>query len=453
MFCQKNKRLAYTLFLYLPLFLCFLMPLFIIKWPFQLYFPVSFSPVITLKMGLHAFFIAALWFLLASLPLLIKTNSFKPFERRWDDGVVTKLAIMFSLLGFISIFLKTFSVALPGFQQVVHLISFMSIIAALLFYYQLKQGLCLGWKRLFFIVAIGLNLLVVVSFPLLIGQASEIACGLVAFLFGMILMRASWREILFFLMLFFAIIFLAMITKDSVRYAFGHLQSYGVKVVAKPVDIYSISSLKKISSEISNEKNILARSEKKNQLRFFCGRPNSYICYFSQKALYRLERLTQFAYVLNVVPKHYSYWDGASYQPIATALIPRVLWKDKPIDNMGVLYAHKMHYSTANNLVTSIAMPYPLEAWLNFGWPGIIISALLIGFFFRFIWDFFVSGYSAPGNLMFAVIIIYTASRGESSAYTVFGNLTQGLIFYWAIDYCIRRFGRRSNESLCTNNG
>jgi hypothetical protein len=80
--------------------------------------------------------------------------------------------------------------------------------------------------------------------------------------------------------------------------------------------------------------------------------------------------LSAISLVKEKTPSTIPYWNGESYLPIFTKLIPRFLWPDKPTENMGQVFGHRYGILAWDNLSTSMNTPIIAEAYMNFGNTG-----------------------------------------------------------------------------------
>jgi len=80
--------------------------------------------------------------------------------------------------------------------------------------------------------------------------------------------------------------------------------------------------------------------------------------------------------VIAKVPEQVDYLYGKSYAMTLIAPIPRVLWKDKPIVRVGKFVGKKI-YERQNK--SGVPPGLIGEAFLNYGWPGVIVIAFIFG--------------------------------------------------------------------------
>ncbi len=88
------------------------------------------------------------------------------------------------------------------------------------------------------------------------------------------------------------------------------------------------------------------------------------------------------AHVFRTVPRRLPFEMGETYAPIATILIPRVIYPDKPDSSeygRGKWMIKLGVQSREATKATSFALPAPAEAYWNFGWPGVFGVPLLMG--------------------------------------------------------------------------
>ncbi len=92
------------------------------------------------------------------------------------------------------------------------------------------------------------------------------------------------------------------------------------------------------------------------------------------ESLERTSLLTQVAHVIDVTPKEVPFLEGSSYSYLALTLIPRFVWPDKPSMNEANQYYQVVFGLTAEQDLgtTSIGIGCLGEAYINFGWPGVV---------------------------------------------------------------------------------
>ncbi len=93
----------------------------------------------------------------------------------------------------------------------------------------------------------------------------------------------------------------------------------------------------------------------------------------------RLSSVSVLSVVVDETPSHVPFWNGESYLPLFTKLIPRALWPDKPVDDMGNQFGHRYGLLGDNDMATSLNLPWMVEMYANFGRWGICLGMALVG--------------------------------------------------------------------------
>ncbi|MCD6011919.1 MAG: hypothetical protein K0Q79_1781 [Flavipsychrobacter sp.] len=147
----------------------------------------------------------------------------------------------------------------------------------------------------------------------------------------------------------------------------------------------------------------------------------------------RSANLAQVTNVVNLVERN-GFYEGAASAPILTALIPRVIWPDKPLIQLGAWFAleigagSRTSVGLANN---SINMTVPGELYLDFGWIGVILGSLFFGSFLALLWNstrFYASEYNLTGTIYGGYLFIISIG-GYADLQVVVTLLSTYLIF------------------------
>lgn len=100
----------------------------------------------------------------------------------------------------------------------------------------------------------------------------------------------------------------------------------------------------------------------------------------TQTAVRRISHTWLFAYVVEKTPEEVPFWGGETYKPLFTAMIPRAIWSDKPLEITGGLFG-KRYGILKPTSQTSLNLPWHIETFVNFGHLGVLIGMALIGAF------------------------------------------------------------------------
>lgn len=128
-----------------------------------------------------------------------------------------------------------------------------------------------------------------------------------------------------------------------------------------------------------------------------------------------IERISVVAQISNIVQltEDKGFYDGLASAPLITALVPRILWPEKPMIRMGAWFALEIgvainDYGAVNN---SINMTIPGEMYLDFGWFGVVLGCIVFGGLISMFWNsvnFYESPYNILGTLIGGYILLFS---------------------------------------------
>jgi len=143
----------------------------------------------------------------------------------------------------------------------------------------------------------------------------------------------------------------------------------------------------------------------------------------------RLHGVRSLAVFMERTPAVYGYWDGASYMNVLKSSIPRIMWKEKNMDDV----ANTISYNYFDSAFTTNVSPFVWgEPYLNFGVTGVLLFACLISVLLKccdiilrkFSGDFFVQ--------VFIVFIVYSYIGYEGNAARIIPGIISQTIFFLA---------------------
>lgn len=137
--------------------------------------------------------------------------------------------------------------------------------------------------------------------------------------------------------------------------------------------------------------------------------------------------LHSFAIINRRTPAEIPFWNGYSYEPLASKIIPRILWKDKPSDTIGNQVGKRYKVLNAIDNKTSWNLPVINEFYANFGNAGLIIGTFLLSIFMYLISIIFKSSKNSIILNIFSVYISFKIFFLESHLSMIFGNLIQNI--------------------------
>ncbi len=168
----------------------------------------------------------------------------------------------------------------------------------------------------------------------------------------------------------------------------------------------------------------------------------------SSQTLQRTSLLTQVAHVLDMTPSQVPFQEGQTYSYLAITLIPRFVWPDKPSVNVANQY-----YQVAFGLTdprdldkVSIAVGCLAEAYINFGWYGVVGVMFVLGVLLGIYQRSFVSPSSSKFFLALGIALLPTILGIERQMAQYVGGVIQHILL--TIFVFLPIIGRRNERSL-----
>lgn len=439
------SQLKFAFFILAPYFLEFLLPLIFIKTPIKVpvtQYWVGFSQM------LYAFFVASVWFLLIFLVIAFPLKGSYAKRREWPAKLTLPLLLGFTVIGFIANCINYLLVFPLNISQIIYVFISLPLLSVVIATYYLKFQFRFVMKnrqkiRSLVLLTVVFNCTVIVSFPILSGGINLLLFSVITIIFAYTLMQPSWRKILLASCFALALASVAQATKVWLR-----MRWYHGEIISK-IDMRARTVQKAERAHYNqHELNEVGQSSLSKTIAvhdlyhipFVHNKYFYYPDYAFSKFVARVDALPEFAVVVEKTPSEYPYWYEYSYKRIPAVFIPRLFWRSKPVDHVGNFYAHRYGFIEKNDYYTQDEMGGPPEAWVSFGWLGIIVSALVFGFILRIIWMFLVGENPALGNIFLASVIVFNAGRLESDAAIVLGNLFHVVIVYWLLEVFVRRY-------------
>jgi len=144
----------------------------------------------------------------------------------------------------------------------------------------------------------------------------------------------------------------------------------------------------------------------------------------------RADFIHQMAHIYSMTPSVVPYQNGNTYSFFAVALIPRVIWPDKPAaGSANGFYAVNYGVTTEEGAkTTTFGVSILGEAFMNFGWLGVVFMMLFQGILISGLQHAFGGVESgAGGRAVFLAFFVFFLNGIGSSAEIMFGNILQNL--------------------------
>ncbi|MCM3869117.1 MAG: hypothetical protein ND895_00290 [Pyrinomonadaceae bacterium] len=168
-------------------------------------------------------------------------------------------------------------------------------------------------------------------------------------------------------------------------------------------------------------------------------------------ATLRTDLVHQVAHIHAMTPSVVPHQHGETYSYFVVALIPRVLWPEKPVAGsantfFGVNYGLQTEESAK---ITTFGVSMIGEAYINFGWPGVVLIMLFQGLILGVLQHIFGESRSGPGGqAVFLAFFVFFLNGIGSSAEILFGNVLQNLLCGYILLLWAREKTVKSQSSL-----
>jgi hypothetical protein len=142
--------------------------------------------------------------------------------------------------------------------------------------------------------------------------------------------------------------------------------------------------------------------------------------------------------VLHDTPRIVPYWNGASYYPLLFKPVPRALFPNKPEEITGQTFGHRYGLLNQGNFETSYNLPQLIEGYINFGFPGVVVTMLLFGVLYRLVQLTFIHQNMGFGALVSGIYLSVKLLQIESATSLVLGDVIWTLVFLSIVNCLIK---------------
>lgn len=142
--------------------------------------------------------------------------------------------------------------------------------------------------------------------------------------------------------------------------------------------------------------------------------------------------------LLEIVPDEFGYYYGTFYVRAFLNWIPRAIWSDKPVLTIGSKLRRVILPEASGGRPPGIIGRY----FVDFGFPGVIVGALITGMLMRYIYELLRKNGHSPLFLLIYVTVLFSVGGGVSNS-TLFG-MTSMLLLLIPVLIADRIFSHRS---------
>ena len=152
---------------------------------------------------------------------------------------------------------------------------------------------------------------------------------------------------------------------------------------------------------------------------------------FERSPMSRIAYAVLFSAVVDRTPETVPYWNGETYKPLLSKVIPRAIWPDKPLEVIGGHFGHRYGFIQPTDTTTSVNLPWLIEMYANFGAWGVLVGMGLLGILFGFLEMKFNRNEMSFLEFTLGATVLIRLINQESNFSLLFGNTFQVAIFLY----------------------
>jgi hypothetical protein len=160
----------------------------------------------------------------------------------------------------------------------------------------------------------------------------------------------------------------------------------------------------------------------------------------------RMNMITTFANVILLTPSQIPYWDGYTFLPLLSKLIPRFMYPNKRVDDVSQAFPHRYGFLAQNDFMTSYKLPPLIEGYINFGLPGVLVVMFALGCVYRLLQEALIHPRMGLAHIVALTYISVQWLDIEGNVSLVFGGLPFEVLYLILIGLLIDSIGRFLRE-------
>jgi len=147
---------------------------------------------------------------------------------------------------------------------------------------------------------------------------------------------------------------------------------------------------------------------------------------------WRLSHSFSSLYILaNKTPEEIGYLNGETYLILITKLIPRIFWANKPNDDLANRIGRKYGVLNEKDYGTSWNLPIINEAYINFGYSGVIFIMVILGLLVRSFTNFFSNKSFKSLESHIGIYVCCSTFFWESHISLTYGGIYYPILFLY----------------------
>ena len=237
--------------------------------------------------------------------------------------------------------------------------------------------------------------------------------------FVFLLWRGGWFKVIQVLAVVGAIIVAGYSVTTATRYFSGE-QTLTRKLAVMGKYIVGLSHLKKRHTVQLHDRDLIVSYD----LRI-------------SPLVHRFGQILVFQHVYGQSPQTVPYWGGETYLPLLTSFIPRVIYPNKPKEQLGAKFGYVYGLTHSDDGITSFNLPWITELLVNFGPLGVVAGMAVFGLFLAGLDKLFNARNMGEAEFLIGLTLIFRLWYQESN----FSVMTGSLLPLFVSLYIYFRFG------------
>ena len=133
----------------------------------------------------------------------------------------------------------------------------------------------------------------------------------------------------------------------------------------------------------------------------------------------------------NKTPEEIGYLNGETYSILIAKLIPRIFWANKPNDDLANRIGRKYGVLNEKDYGTSWNLPIINEAYINFGYSGVIFIMVILGLLVRSFTNFFSNKSFKSLESHIGIYVCCSTFFWESHLSITYGGIYYPILFLY----------------------
>ena len=131
-------------------------------------------------------------------------------------------------------------------------------------------------------------------------------------------------------------------------------------------------------------------------------------------------------------PQKVPFLSGESYKPLMTAVVPRLIWPDKPEERFGNTFGKRYGFlPEAEDGTNSVNCPWLTEMYANFGVTGVMVGMFVVGLMIAALEWFLCHWTMTPYEQIIGASILFPLFYQDSNFSLMVGSVPLTVITFW----------------------